>query len=90
MKAVTTAENKPAYDVLVWNGGLYGVQTHEDEEGIYILLIIHNSSLVDLTDQIVHSGPSGTFWLDSNTVNLVIRVVGTILIEKKLSDEHSC
>ena len=82
MKAVTTAENRPAYYVLVCNGEQCTLQTHEDKEGIYILLIIPNSSLVDLTDQIVHSGPSGTFRLDSNTVNLVIRVVGTILIEK--------
>ena len=83
MKAVTTAENKPAYDVLVWNGGLYGVQTHEDEEGIYILLVIHNSSLVDLTDQIVHSCPSRTLGLDPNTLNLFIHVVGTILNEQR-------
>ena len=82
MKAVTTAENRPAYNVLVWNRGRCNVQTHEDQKGIYILLVIQNSSLVDLTNQIIHSGPSGTFWLDSNTMNLVIRVVGTILIEK--------
>ena len=82
MKAVTTAENRPAYNVLVWDRGRCNVQTHEDQKGIYILLIIHNSSLVDLTDQIIHPGPPGTFWLDSNTVNLVIRV-GTILIEKR-------
>ena len=88
MKAVTTAENRPAYNVLVWNRGRCIVQTHEDQKGIYILLVIHNSSLVDLTNQIIHSGPSGTFGLDSNTVNLVICVVRTILIEKKLSDEH--
>ena len=88
MKAVTTAENRPAYNVLVWNGERCNVQTHEDQKGIYILLVIHNSSLVDLTNQIIHSGPSGTFWLDSNTVNVVICVIGTILVEKKLSDEH--
>ena len=82
MKAVTTAENRPAYNVLVWNRGRCNVQTHEDQKGIYILLVIHNSSLVDLTNQIIHSGPSGTFGLESNTLNLVIRVIWTVLNER--------
>ena len=83
MNAVTTAENRPAYNALVWTGGRCNVQTHEDQKGIYILLVIHNSSLVDLTDQIVYSCPASTFRLDSNTVNLVIRVVGAILNEQR-------
>ena len=66
-------------DALAWDAERYNVYAHEDQKGIYILLIIHNSSLVDLTDQIVYSCPASTFRLDSNTVNLVIRVVGSVL-----------
>ena len=64
--------------------------THKHQQGINVLFVICDSVLVVFTNQIVYFGPSGTFRLDSNTLNLVIRVVGTILIEKKLSDEHSC
>ena len=53
--------------------------THEYQEGINVLFVIYNPILVVFTNQIVHSGPSGTFGLDSNTLNPVIRVVRTIL-----------
>ena len=70
-------------DALAWDAERYNVYAHEDQKGIYILLIIHISSLVDLTDQIVYSCPASTFWLDSNTVNLVICVVRTLLNEQR-------
>ena len=56
--------------------------THEYQEGINVLFVIYNPVLVVFTYQIVYSSPSSTFGLDANTLNLVIRVVGTILIEK--------
>ena len=53
--------------------------THKYEEGINVLFIVYYPVLIVFTNQIVHSGPSGTLGLDSNTLNLIIRVVGSIL-----------
>ena len=72
-------------DALAWDAERYNVYAHEDQKGIYILLIVHNSSLVDLTNQIIHSGPSGTFRLDAYALDLIVCVVGTILNEQKVS-----
>ena len=57
--------------------------THKHQQGINVLFVIYNPVLVVFTNQIVHSGPSGTFGFDSNMLNLIIPVVGTILKEQR-------
>ena len=59
--------------------GGYEDWTHEYQEGINILFIIYNPVLIVFTNQIVHSGPSGSLGFDSNTLNLIIHGVGSIL-----------
>ena len=54
-------------------------QAHKHQESVDILLIIHNPVLIEVADQIIQFGPSCTLSLDSNTLNPVIRALGTPL-----------
>ena len=47
--------------------------TYKHEECIYILLVIGDSALIVVMNKVIHPCPPSPLWLDSNTLDRVIR-----------------